>query len=191
MEKTFSAETHSEERVLYHYTSMRNFLGIVESGQLNTSPSCLLRPKNLHLNEERTAWVDVTDSYKPVVWLTCNPNATSEEYGNHDTIYESKSEVRISIPYSENMFYWNTWRKANHMDELMFKSMVRCMPGWRDVYVCMKPISTSDFSQIRIKTDAARRFGVFEAFGIPDNDSEFIYFAGVLTDKSTEYANGI
>ena len=165
--------------LLYHYTTMQHYLEIVVSGQINTTHSELLRPVNLHLNAEGTAWVDeATDDYKPVVWLTCEPNAKSEDYGNWDTATESKTEVRIAVEKAKDMYLWNAWRKANRMEEEWFEQLRSNMPGWRDVYVCERPIPTSDFVEVRIRVEAAKRFGMFESLGISEpRDAEYIYTA--------------
>ncbi len=148
---------------LYHYTTVRHYLEIMVSGQINTTHSELLRPVNVHLNAEGTAWVDEeTDGYKPVVWLTCNPHAKTEDYGNWDTAGESKTDVRITVERAKDMYLWNAWRKANHMEEEWFKELISHMPGWRDVYVCPRPIPTSEFTDVVIRKEAAIKWGLTE-----------------------------
>ena len=147
--------------ILYHYTTLQHYLEIVVAGQINTTHSELLRPVNIHLNGEGTAWVDeATDNYKPVVWLTSHPNASSEDYGSSDTTMISKTEARIAIKRRHGMFLWSAWAKQNHIETSWFESLKNSMPDWKNVYVCEKPIPTSDFLSVDVSTAALVRDGL-------------------------------
>lgn len=149
--------------ILYHYTTLRHFLGILQAGQINTTHSELLRPVNLHLNEEGTAYVDeATDDYKPVVWLTSNPQANPEDtMATKDSYRESKVAVRIGIERRNGMYLWEPWAKRNGMESDWMDSLKRAMPDWKNVYVYEKPIPTSMFATMAVSDAAmekARRY---------------------------------
>ncbi len=149
---------------LYHYTTLQHYLEIVVAGQINTTHSELLRPVSIHLNDEGNAWVDeATDNYKPVVWLTSNPNAVSEDYGNYDTATVSKTEVRIAIKRRHGMFLWSAWAKQNRIETSWFESLKNNMPDWKSVYVCEKPIPTSEFLSVDVSTAALKRDGLLDS----------------------------
>lgn len=149
--------------ILYHYTTFRHFLGILQAGQINTTHSELLMPVSLHVNEEGTAFVDeATDDYKPVVWLTSNPHADPEEtMATKDTRSESKVAVRIGIERRNGMYLWEPWAKRNGMERSWMDSLKKAMPEWPNVYVYEKPIPTSMFATMAVSSAAmekARRY---------------------------------
>lgn len=147
--------------ILYHYTTFRHFLGILQAGQINTTHSELLKPVNLHRVGD--AWVDeATDDYKPVVWLTSNPQANPEAtMGTPDSYRESKVAVRIGIERRNGMYLWEPWAKRNGMESDWMDSLKKVMPDWPNVYVYEKPIPTSMFSTLAVSDAAlekARRY---------------------------------
>lgn len=147
--------------ILYHYTTLRHFLDILASGQINTTHSELKKPVNLH--RVGNAYVDeATDDYKPVVWLTANPQANPETtMGTPDSYRESKVAVRIAIERRNGMYLWEPWAKRNGMERSWMDSMKRVMPDWKNVYVYEKPIPTSFFRGLAVSDAAlakARRY---------------------------------
>lgn len=136
---------------LYHYTTKEHYEEILAAGCLCLTPSNLLEPRYLHLDEEKGAYVSETDGYRPVVWLTNDNGASTESLGNNQDPYGKKTEVRISIDKARDMYPWYRWAQENGIDPRWFKGLKRAASGWRHFYVCEREIPVSEFVDVRIR----------------------------------------
>lgn len=136
---------------LYHYTTKEHYKEILETGSLHLTPSNLIKPKHLHLDAEKGAYVDETDEYRPVVWLTSDNGASATSLGNFQDPHGKKTDVRISIAKARDMHPWYRWAQENGIDRFWFKSLKRAASGWRSFYVCEREIPVSEFVDVRIK----------------------------------------
>lgn len=97
---------------LYHFTSRQQLDWILEDGYLKLTPSNLKEPKHIKkVIDERgvITYADPTDFYKPVVWLTENPEPKARENGLSDI----KTEVRITVKKTDDFKEWDTWALKN------------------------------------------------------------------------------
>lgn len=87
--------------------------------------------------------VDETDSYKPVVWLTCLEDFGPEELG----LSKAKQQVQIAIPYNkEKHLWWVDWKDKNRMKKSWFKRLTGHGERYGSWYICEEPIPMSDFA---------------------------------------------
>lgn len=132
--------------MLYHFTDSLRLGFIMEDGYLKLTPSSLLKPVSIHVERDERgilSYVDETDSYKPVVWLTSIENAKGGDLGIHNL----KCTIRIALEEKPEYRYYPVWARENKMKTNWFKSFTRDkrFGSW---YVCEKTIPVSDFIEI-------------------------------------------
>lgn len=131
----------AEVEYLYHYTAMKRWEQILDSGYLKLTPSNLLKPVNprmVKLPDGSWNCTDETDAIKPVVWLTDSIEAAG--HGN-DKI---KQEIQIVIPYDkEKHHWWVEWKDKNRMNKSWFKKLTSNGERYGTWYVCEEIIPVS------------------------------------------------
>lgn len=132
----------SEIQFLYHYTAMLRWEQIQKSGYLKLTPSNLLKPKNVKrvkLEDGTYSYVDETDSFKPVVWLT------SDESPQNHAMDKMKEEIQIAILYDKSKHHWwIDWKDKNRMDKNWFKKLTCHGERYGSWYVCEEIIPLSE-----------------------------------------------
>ena len=124
---------------LYHYTSLYSLQKILKDGVLKTTCSNLLKPIKPHFKDG--ALVDITDSYKPVIWFTTVSDfQKAKGCGIIGGAYD-KTEVAIAVEITAQKFYkWTEWAKRNNIEKTWFEALKQTAPLWNTFYVTEKPI---------------------------------------------------
>lgn len=106
---------------VYHYTAAARWKLIKKSGYLKLTPSNLLKPVAPHWEVDENGvrnFVDETDSYKPVVWLTNSDSPKGHAVG------PIKEQLQIAIPYNKDKHsWWVEWKDKNRMNKSWFKKL--------------------------------------------------------------------
>lgn len=125
---------------LYHYTSLRHLEKILNDGTLQTTASNLLKPVCPHI--ENGQLVDVTDSYKPVVWFTSVLDFEKARYCGLTGSVLDKTEVAIEVtPTALQRFYkWTEWAEQNNIDKAWYENLKSTAPLWDSFYVIEAPV---------------------------------------------------
>lgn len=141
---------NTENKVLFHYTSRCHAEQIIKAGYLKLTPSNLIKPTDARIVRNEDGTVDVvselSDSVKPVVWLTDSEDASRlglECPQNRDV----KKQVRITVPMKDTYRWWLTWAERNRINKKWFKVFTAgCNYGsW---YVSEEIIPLADIASI-------------------------------------------
>ncbi len=138
---------------LYHYTSLYHLQKILDTGYLKLTPSGLLKPVAPRIVNGN--FVDETDNYKPVVWLTDTLDfETANNNGLSGGIFD-KTEVAIVIENAtfKDFKYWVRWAKDNRMDKSWFKALTSTAPNFQNWYISEKPIPINESVKIIYRPD--------------------------------------
>lgn len=136
-----------ELEYLYHYTAPLRYEQIKASGYLKLTPSNLKRLVNPHwitMEDGTRNFVDETDEYKPVVWLT-----NSDTPNNHGLSRE-KEKIQIVLRYNkEKHHWWWTWKDKNRADKKMTKGLMSKGTRYTTWYVCEEIIPFEDILLVK------------------------------------------
>ena len=140
---------------LYHYTSIDHLQQILTDNEIKLTCSNLLKPKNLKIVNE--AFIDETDGYKPVVWFTSILDFDRAKQcglvgGNSDKT-EAAIEVDIPCPELQSVYKWDSWAKANNIDEEWFLALKTTAPLWNSFYISERPVKIDDRTEIIFRPD--------------------------------------
>ena len=142
---------------LYHYTSLYHLRQILDTGYIKLTASNLLQPVAPRL--VNGVFVDETDNYKPVVWLTDTLDfGTAKANGLVGGMFD-KTEVAIVIENAtlKDFKYWVRWAKDNRMDKAWFKALTSDTPNFRSWYITEKPIPVDKSVPIVYRPDVLER----------------------------------
>lgn len=129
---------------LYHYTSWEHLRSILEDGEIKLTRSNLLKPVAPHL--ENGNFVDATDYYKPVVWLSSVLDfKKATGMGLAGGLFD-KTEVAIAIqtPPMQQFFKWDRWAEKNGIETGWFEALKQTAPLWPTFYVTESPVKIDD-----------------------------------------------
>ena len=137
---------------LYHYTSFEHLQDIIETKQIKLCPSNLLRPIRPHI--KNNSLVDMTDSYKPVVWFTSELYRFDElQKIINNGLSQKKAQAVICVP--TNLFgfvykKWDEWAVENGIEKKWFEILKKTAPNWRTFYVSERPVPITDDVEIMV-----------------------------------------
>ena len=113
------------KKYLYHYTSRYQVEQIIEAGYLKLTPSNLIKPVDLKIIKNEDGNYDavsaISDSVKPVVWLTDSLDMSGHGLENASDP-NFKKRIRITIPMKDSYKWWVTWAERNRMNKKWFKA---------------------------------------------------------------------
>ena len=139
------------ENYLYHFTATYHVNSILSCGYLELCPSNLIEPKDLKhgidpLTGNPSMVSEMSDSYKPVVWLVNMDQIASNEVRGHG-LSEFKVVVRCKIPMKDDYQWWSAWADKNRMKTSWRKRFTRNTrySAW---YVCEHRIPLEDIEII-------------------------------------------
>lgn len=132
---------------VYHYTALERWELIEKSGYLKLTQSNLLKPVNPHFEKDENgviSFVDETDSYKPVVWLTHSAEATGHSLGT------MKERLQIAIPYNKDKhIWWVEWKDKHRMNKSWFKKLTSHGERYGTWYVCEEIIPLEEVAWVK------------------------------------------
>ena len=143
--------------ILYHYTSLENLEKIISDGYLKLTASNLLEPKNPKV--ENGILVDVTDSFKPVVWFSDDLDFDRAIDNGLKGSRSDKTAVAIAICNANTRLFkrWDKWAKENNIKDSWFRTLKWTAPNWRTFYISELTVYLNDW-----KTEIIYRPDVIE-----------------------------
>jgi hypothetical protein len=126
---------------------------ILNDGVIKTTSSNLLRPKNPYI--ENGAVRDVTDSYKPVVWLSSILDFDKANGCGLSGSVVDKTQVAIAVePKLPEVFHkWTEWAEKNNIEKTWYEELKRTAPLWDTFYVVEHPIKLTEETGIIFRPD--------------------------------------
>ena len=150
----------AELEYLYHYTAPLRWEQIEKSGYLKLTPSNLKKLVNPHLitlDDGTKAYVDETDDYKPVVWLT------SSDTPNNHGLNGPKEKIQIAIKYDKSKHHWWwTWKEKNRADKKMTNSLISNGAKYATWYICEEIIPLEEILWVKNLDTGKIIFGSIE-----------------------------
>lgn len=136
-----------------HYTSLENLMKIRKDKVIKLTASNLVKPIGLQLSNGNL--VDITDSIKPVVWLTSD---SSFKTAMNNGLTMNKTEVAIVIPGGVimNIMKWDKWAVRNGINKEWFDCLKSTAPNWETFYVSESPIPFSSATEVRLRPDVVK-----------------------------------
>lgn len=135
---------------LYHYTSLEHLREILKSKEIKVSPSNLLCPVDPKLING--VLTDITDSYKPTVWLT-----TIADFGKALqmglTITKTEALIQIEALPNITVYRWTEWAERNGIDKQWYNDLKATAPLYKTFYVSERPIKITNQTQIVFRPD--------------------------------------
>ena len=140
---------------LYHYTCLEHLQQILAENCIKTSPSNLLRPKNPRM--VNGSLVDITDSYKPVVWFTSLLDFEKASQAGLSGSNVDKTEAAICVNLLDAK-KWTIWAKNNNIEKSWFNALKESAPLWDSFYIVEHNIPIDKNTKIIFRPDIMEEF---------------------------------
>ena len=136
---------------VYHFTSPNHLAEILNAGYLKLTPSNLIEPKDVTFGRDpetgnATMVSAMSDSVKPVVWLTTQDTIPSNQASGHG-LNGLKTIIRCKIPMKADYLWWHKWSDDNRMKSSWKKRFIR-NTSYSTWYICEHRIPLEDIEDI-------------------------------------------
>ena len=136
--------------ILYHYTSREHLKEILKSREIKLTASNLLKPVKPAIINGKLS--DVTDNYKPVVWLTSLLDFSKAIQAGL-TIEKTEAAIQIEMSPLQPFYKWADWAERNGIDKEWYQALKNTAPLWETFYITEYPLKITDTTRIIFRPD--------------------------------------